>query len=78
MSRCASAPADTRLEHPYAESLQRLLELLAAAQTREGELEAVYTEGHASARQLAELEQVRALIEDYESKLDGMGYYNFS
>jgi hypothetical protein len=78
MPRSAIAPAESRLEHPRAESVQRLLELVAAAQQRECELEAVYTEGHASARQLAELEQVRALIEDYQLKLDGMGYYNLS
>lgn len=39
-------------------------------------MEAVYTEGHARAAQLAELERVRMEIEDCLGALDDMGYFN--
>lgn len=55
---------------------QELLDLLLRDQQRETELETVYTDGHASMAQLAELEQVRVRIDHVVNALGELGYFN--
>lgn len=57
---------------------QQFLEILARAQRRESELEAIYVDGHASAAQLAELEHIRIEIEAALESLGEIGYFNLS
>lgn len=68
--------AELSLQSRGSDCVQHFLDRLMRAQRREGELEAAYVEGHATAEQLVELERLRVEIEDTLGALDDMGYFN--